>query len=335
MVLLRILVPALLTLAILVSPAHLAPALADRDAAVLAAARAVIVPRLDALALATERQAQAWAAGCADLAALRARYQDAADAWSAVEFVRYGPVMEEDRLERIAHWPDRQNVVARALARLLAADDAVLAPERLMRTSAAGQGLTALERLLYEGAGTGEPRRCEVGRAIAVGLSRTAAQVRDGWRQPGGTLDTLAGSEAERKEAATRLATELLAFVEFVSDQKLGAPMGRDPDLSRPTLAEGWRSGRSLRAIRMNLEGFAALATALADPATPAGSSLAAAATAARAAALEVEGPVGEPANRDRLGRLREALRAVKDLAGPVLAAALDVTLGFNSQDGD
>lgn len=326
---------ALALLALAAFPAHAA----DRDAAVLAAARSVIAPRLDALAAATERQARAWAAGCADAERLRAAYRAAADAWSAVEFVRYGPVMEADRLERMAHWPDRQNAVARALARLLSGDDAVLAPERLARTSTAGQGLSALERLLFEGDGPAEPRRCAVGRAVAAGLARNAAEQREGWRRPGGVLDALSADAEVRREAATRLATELLAFLESIADQKLGAPMGRAPDLARPTLAEGWRAGRSLDAIRVNLDGLAALAGALVDPATEEGRVLQGALATARSVAAGLGGPVGTLAERVETRRdfvlLRDAAKSAGEVAAPALAGALDVTIGFNSRDGD
>src|SRR3712207_5957402 len=76
----------------------------------LRTARNFALPRYEALAAATAAQAQAWTGFCKarpprDPAALDTAFGAAADAWARVEFVRYGPVGDQFRFERMAHWP--------------------------------------------------------------------------------------------------------------------------------------------------------------------------------------------------------------------------------------
>ncbi|MBC8130404.1 MAG: hypothetical protein H7Y08_08795, partial [Rhizobiaceae bacterium] len=44
-------------------------------------------------------------------------------AFSRVEYVRFGPIMEDNRLERILFWPDRRGVALRQIQAILAEKD--------------------------------------------------------------------------------------------------------------------------------------------------------------------------------------------------------------------
>ncbi len=303
---------------------------------------------------AARAQRDAWSAFCAAprtdaFGSLQAAYRTTADAWSGIEFVLYGPISIDFRFERMAHWPERKNAVGRALTGLLSRpgrDD--LTPERFAQVSAAAQGLTALERLLYEkdaarltaDASEAGRRRCALGEAIAAGLERNAAAVLDEWRRPGGTLAKLESGDAGiLDEAATRLATDTITLFELIDDQKLGAVMGKKPDDVHATLAEGWRSGRSMRAIAVNLEAADAMARALLDPDDDANASLFYGLRTARAAAAVLPADIGAGAEDQKSRRslvfLRDAVHSLREVAGFTLPAALGITLGFNSRDGD
>src|SRR5262249_6780115 len=125
----------------------------------------------------------------AGIPALKAAFGKAADAWSAVEFVTMGPVSLSLRPGRFNFFPDRRNAIQRGMAEVLADPDASrFEPERFRRSSAATQGLPALERLLFdEGAadalasGAETARRCIYGSAIALNLATIAKEVREGW----------------------------------------------------------------------------------------------------------------------------------------------------------
>jgi predicted lipoprotein len=345
-------------IATLICLALAGPALADssngRRETVLHAARDFIIPSYDALAEETKAEEEAWTRFCATpradaVGGLKESYRKTADAWSRIEFVLYGPISKDFRYERMAHWPERKNAIGRALSNLLArkgGDD--LTPERFSQTSVAVQGLSALERLLYgENAadalsnGSEEAtRRCGVGMAIAGNLARTSAQVLEEWRRPDGTLTEFEkGNDAKVEEAATRLATDYIALFEIIDDQKLGAVMGDGIDHVRPTLAEGWRSGRSMRAIGVNLEAAEALGRILVDPSSDEGVSLGYAQRTARGMAEGAPSDIGkaaaDPKERRNLVLLRDAVHSLRETAEASIPAALGISLGFNSRDGD
>ncbi|MCB8823248.1 imelysin family protein [Microvirga rosea] len=325
-----------------------------RRETILRAVKDFVIPRYETLAQATKAEQDAWSAFCAapkadGLAGLKSSYHTAADAWSGIEFVLYGPVGTDFRFERMAHWPERKNAIGRGLTNLLArkgTDD--LTPERFAQTSAAVQGFSALERLLYDPDAAGAftsgsaeaTRRCNVAVAIASNLARTSAQVLDEWTRPDGVLTSLeTGDDAKIEEAATRLATDYLGLFDIVDDQKLGAVMGDGTENVRPTLAEGWRSGRSMRAIAINLEAAQALGQILVDPASDEGSSLGFALRTARGmtegAPADIGKATADPKERRNLVLLRDAVHSLRETAQAAVPAALGISLGFNSRDGD
>ena len=54
------------------------------------------------------------------MAKLRDAYHGAADAWSSIEMIHYGPIAEDFRGERLSFWPERKNAVEKALKNILA-----------------------------------------------------------------------------------------------------------------------------------------------------------------------------------------------------------------------
>jgi predicted lipoprotein len=304
------------------------------------------------LADATAAQKSAWRQFCTSpdqqgLALAKSAFQRAADAWSGIEFVLYGPISADYRFERMAHWPERNNAVSRGLASLLSRSDE-LTPERFAETSAAVQGLTALERLLYEpdalkvftAKDAAARRHCDVGTAIANGLAATSRKVLDEWRAPDGTLAKLEnGNEGLVDEALTRIVTDHITSLEIISDNKLGAAMGKRLEDARPNLAEGWRSGRSMRAIAINLDANAALTRLLFGPGAKQAESLLDSLQTAQHLAEGLPPDIGKLASdakqRFRIILLRDAVRSARDLAELSLPDALGVIIGFNSRDGD
>lgn len=340
-----------LALALLLALAQ--PALAqpiEPQAAAIRAAEAVLVPGYAALAAATADQVAAWEDACGapaprDLAPLEAAFHATADAWARVEPVRTGPIAEAFRFERMAFWPERRNAAARALAQLEAADEGQLAPERFVETSVAGQGLTALERVLFEEetrsalaqGGAREARLCRIGGAIAWALARVAEETADAWRTE--TLPALRADPEAAGRAATRLVTDLLAGLQAIEDLKLGLALGESLEQARATRAEMWRSGRSARQIALNLDGLAALVRALSgDDAAQAQDTVRALAQAER---LAREGPadIGEaaadPRRRARVLLLQGAVATARSAAAGEIPPALGVVTGFNALDGD
>jgi predicted lipoprotein len=234
---------------------------------------AQVVPGYEAFALTTAEQAAALERLCSEpgaerLAAARQAFHAAMDAWMAIQHVTWGPVQVAFRRERIYFWPERPGVVDRALADLLARrDPGILEPGALGRQSAAVQGLTALERLLFADDSLAarqrwwwwrraDPYRCNLTLAIGRHLAGVAREVSDEWRTK--VLPALAAGGSiyfASPQAATKLLlTDLANLMQIVADLKLQPVLGPSPDQARPDLAESRTSARSARNIVINLE---------------------------------------------------------------------------------
>lgn len=270
--------------------------------------------------------------------ALRPAFNAAFDAWLAVGHLRLGPAEEEGRALAIAFWPDPKGLGQKAQMRLLTGDPADLAPDRFAAQSIAARGLFALERLLY-------PEKplpadgCALIRATSADLARMSGAIEEGWVN--GYADKLlapgaAGNETflTETEARQALFTQLATGLEFLSDQRLGRPLGTF-DRPRPERAEARPSGRSQRNILLSLKALRAFAVAL-EPQSPLAQ---AAFDRAIGLAEALDDPildgVGDPQKRLKIEILQQAVQAVRDAAIAEIAPALGVDLGFNSQDGD
>jgi hypothetical protein len=325
-------------------------AAADDVAVATRVATLFAIPRYQALADAAKAQAAAWAGFCAApsppaFEGLRARFGETADAWASVQVIRHGPIAEDDRYERMEHWPERKNAIGKGLASLLSGtgtDD--LDGARFQQTSVAVQGLSALERLLYDGVDPASAvsartpaglRRCAVGTAMATAIVSVADDTLAGWR---GTMLASLEKPDEAKEAVTRIATDLLSIYQAIDEAKLKPVMGDSAEDAKPTAAEFWRSGRSARTIALNLASARDLTKIMIEGAEGADT---AAETADEAASIAGSmpadvGPSAQDAQaRRRLLLLATAVRSARQTASMVLPAALGITLGFNSLDGD
>jgi predicted lipoprotein len=330
-------------------------------------ARQYIAPRFAALADAGGRLDTAAGSFCdtptpATLTTLHAAFLDAAEAWAAVEHLRTGPASIGNRAERLYFWPERKNVTQRQLAALLRRPDvASLTPEALGGGSVAVQGLPALEMLLYGDEAeasllAGDAARCAVVRAIAGNVAGIAGELATGWSAPDGFLATLAKPEtanpffASGAEAARRLFNDLLTLFRLVGDTKLQAPMGESLDRARPTLAEGWRSGRSLRMIAANLasaramfgrEGGFGLRSLLIDglDSREIDREIQNAFDAAELALAEVPEPLGEAVQteegRAAVSKLLHHWRRARDQVAQRFGPTVGIAVGFNALDGD
>jgi hypothetical protein len=326
----------------------------------LALARDYLLPRYEALIRATEDQRQAWTTFCSQpsadgFAGLRAAFQAAMDAWIPLQHVRTGPASQDSRIERIYFWPERKSAVSKHVGVLLkTADRTKLEPQNLARDSVAVQGLPALQLLLYDGAeseqlllaGDGAAAfRCAYGTAVAANLHAIAAEIVDGWRSAIG-----AGLAGPPRETTQQLFMDLLTLFRLIRDFKLGVPLGKSAEQAKPKLAEGWRSGRSLRNIELNLasaramygvdaqSGFRSLMPPSFDD-EMIDSRLNGAFDDSFAALAEIPEPldaaVADSSARPKVQALMDQVRHVRDLLAKQLTPAIGITVGFNALDGD
>jgi hypothetical protein len=302
----------------------------------------LVVPGYAALAASADEHVRDWESFCAGpdesgFAQLRRSYGRLADAWASIEFVRSGSGAEDFRAEKFYFWPERKNAVERALNALLAAaKPEELAPEAMRNASAAIQGLPALERLLFDaGASKDDFRdsaaaqfRCQAGEAIARNAAAIAGEISSSFS---------IGKLAITGEAKAALATDIVSAYATIKDRKIEPVLGKDRNAARPRLAEAWRSGRSLRNIEINLRSLATAAN-IALEGIPEEVSLPFTTEQARRIAAGLAGDLGALAAGERRSDvvlLRDAIDAAEDTALIEIPAALGVTIGFNSLDGD
>ncbi|MCX7305610.1 MAG: peptidase M75, Imelysin [Hyphomicrobiales bacterium] len=292
----------------------------------------------------------------AALDADRATFAKTVDAWSRIETIRFGPVAEQSRLERILFWPDRKATGLRQVQAALAdKDPTVTDATGLAGKSVAMQGLGALEFVLYgagsEALATGDEHRCAYGAAISGNLDAIAQELETAWAAPDGFAAIWANPSAQNPqyrdgtEAVTELMGVFVTGTELVRDVRLGGFLGKDAAADKPRQALFWRSNKTVDALAGNLAGMRDLleASHLAD-ALPAEASymgksalfeFANAASAAKGADGPIAAVLADPDRRAKLAYFGLVTSSLSDIFGTQMSGALGLTAGFSSLDGD
>ncbi len=328
----------------------------DIDRFNLAAVDAQIVPGYQALAktsavLDTTAQ-KACNSAELDTSSLKQPFADSFLAWQAVQQIRFGPILAFNRGFRFQLWPDKRGTVGKHLRQLLAKPD----PARIEAKAFAGgsvalQGFGALERLLFD---TTDIRntdeavwRCAVIMAVTANLRAMSQEMLDEW-QAGPNAHRALIATASRSNAYYQNAEEVSAGLlnslhtqlELMVTKKLDRPLGSKRAM--PKRAEAWRSGLSLAALRINLEAVnklyqSAFAPRITEPALTQAFEQAFANAHTTAAGIEqpLAEAVSHPQSRAQVEHLRTQLATLQTLVGDRLTAALGLSLGFNSLDGD
>lgn len=293
----------------------------------------------------------------ATLAAARTQFKAAVTAWSRVELYRLGPLMVENRYDKVLFWPDRKGIALKQVQGVLAnAEPDATDPGKLGSKSVAMQGLGALEFLLF---GTGAEQltssegdfRCRYARAITTLQAATAATLSAEWNDPEGiSKRLLAPSESDPdyrsfREVAEALTGLLAHGTEAVRDQRLLPFLGRDGAAPKPRSALFWRSDMTVPSIVANFEGLQALLEksriAEAVPAdqlwvaNSASFEFGNAERAGKAVTAPLEQALEDPRQKKALDYLVIVTQSLDTILGENLAAALGLSVGFSSLDGD
>lgn len=317
-------------------------------------AYAAFAGEADAARVSIERLCAAPSAQALDDA--RSAFGGLVRAWSSVETIRFGPITEENRLERVLYWPDRKGIGLKQVQAALAGEDPDAADAaRLPRKSVALQGLGALEFLLF-GSGAdqllqADAYRCRFGRAVAANVAGIAKTVSDAWNRPEGIARVWSepgagnASYASDEEALTELLDILVHGLEMTRDVRLNGFLGKTSGEDRPKSALFWRSGGTVASIESNLAGLRDLyQSADFAPLLPADSvwmdqsarfEFANAVNALRAVDGPVADALADPARRSKLDYARIVTSSLSETFGKRLAGALKLSAGFSSLDGD
>ncbi len=322
------------------------------------AVAAYIVPAYEELAAATGALASAVKSSAAAApaepdAATKAAFTVVVTAFAKVDFLRFGPMAEQGRLERFSYFPDRHGTGARQLRRMLATPDpAQLEPGAVAKLSAAVQGLPALESLLFAAASDTETRayRWSLAAAIAGNLDDIAKAAlagwtgTDGWRQrmlqPGGANVVYRDAEEPVIEILKAITTGLLQ----IRDQRLLPAIGDSFAAAKPARAAFVPSGNALAYLAASgaaIEGLAEGAdlfsmTPTEAPLLTADSKAGFAAYHAGIAAnASWQEAFTTEANYQHLRTAFDALKAVEDLYSFRFPSEAGISPGFNALDGD
>ncbi|RUW36750.1 MULTISPECIES: imelysin family protein [unclassified Mesorhizobium] len=292
-----------------------------------------------------------------NLEAARSDFSATVEAWSVAEIIAFGPVKENNRLERMLYWPDRKSIGLRQVQATLAAKDpSATDPPQLAGKSVAMQGLGALEYLLFgDGAETlakkDDPYRCAYGAAVAGNIEMIAGEVRDAWNKPDGFASLWANPGPKNPlyrdgtEAVTELVGVFINELDMVRDVRLKGFLGAKPDADKPKQAIYWRSQNTATSLAGNLSGIdrlfqaSKLGDALPGDAQWMAESIHIQLANGVATAKSVNGPIdkalADPALRGKLEHFALITSSLSTLIGTRMTAEFGLTAGFSSLDGD
>lgn len=205
----------------------------------------------------------------ASLIAAQNQFTKAAYSWAGIELFRSGPVMDQNRLERVLFYPDRKSTGLKQVQRLLAkSDPTTIASINFAQKSVAVQGLGALEFLLF---GTGYAQlsieensfRCQFASSVTGNLHAIAAELDAKWNGDYSEQWINAGQEGSifinDREAVNELLGTIVHGLEAIRDIRLKAFLREEPNRDRPKSSLFWRSENTLPMMRANLEFIHAL----------------------------------------------------------------------------
>lgn len=295
----------------------------------------------------------------AQLDLVKASWLKANVSWQNIQWVKVGPVVDNFVSFRIQNWPDSNNAVERGIADLLATSEKVTV-ELVAKKQTGAQGLPAAEMLLYPQEASDslltsidKSKRCESLTAISANIAKMANDIYTQWSPTGGNyvknVMEGTGEFTGKKDAVEELVTNWLEHVERVKDEKILKPVGNAaPGIAN--LAEHALSDKSLNSIKANINTFGVIYTAgqghgfdnilidfLDQQATA--TSMKEKIDAAQAAITALEGSYKDALNdetkRAALENTIDKIRDVRDTLTGEFVQMLDLSIGFNSNDGD
>ena len=291
--------------------------------------------------------------------AVAASYRAALQGFAGVQFLRFGPLLQDHRLERLVFWPDRKSTGRRQAERIVKQhDDSVLSLDSLRIKSVAVQGLSALEVTLFNGArksllagGADGKFRCAYARVIAENVVEITAHLRDEWADQQGYAAILTKPGAKNatyrshQEAAAEIVGSLTTGLQIIRDQQLLPVISTEIKKARPKRALFRRSGDTVAILSAGTKGLHDMVVAL-DLDSVLGEDdawLANSIPFELSNALRVLDDVPEPLTKTlkdpgvygKLSYVNLVLADLRSTVGEGLAAALAILMGFNALDGD
>lgn len=298
------------------------------------------------------------APGDENLDSARKSFAELVEAWSRIEFVRFGPIMEDNRIDRILFFPDRRGIGLRQVQGILGnEDESAETAESLADKSVAVQGLGALEFVLYGSdadtlASPDAAFRCRYGQAIAGNLAAIAEAIEAGWSdEDDGIVARLTHPQSD--DPAYRSADDSLKEIvgifinglEAIRDLRLTPALGETAQKAKPKLFLFHRADLSLASLEANFAGMKDLfvasnvASLLPEPQAYLKDSILFEFANAAATFEKLAPPLSEivvtPDKRQDLTYLLIVTDSLQGQFSEQLSPILGLSAGFSALDGD
>ena len=290
------------------------------------------------------------------LVATKEAFRNVVRAWSFVEPFRFGPVMDDDRVERFFFFPDRKGIGLRQVRKALVKEDKrVTNIKTLQQSSVALQGLGALDFLLFgkfsKTLAEGNEFRCQFAATVSENLHSMAELIqhawlhdqmlRKNWQNPSNTNSFF----RTEKEAMNQLIGLFIHSLEAIRDTRINVFFREAPKRDRPKSAAFWRSKSTMISITASLKGLESLykesgfGKALPKESSHIDSNIKSEFRQSIAIAEELNGPVAallkSPEQRQKLKHLNFAIYILISYFNDEFAPAAGLTSGFSFGDGD
>jgi predicted lipoprotein len=290
--------------------------------------------------------------------AVKTDFADTVLAWGAVEFLRFGPMSQIGRPERFEFWPDPRGVTQRQVSALVAKRDVTaLDPAQLAKKSAAVQGLSALETLLYDdkhrldGDNEEARYRCKLALSTAQSMHALTDEILTEWQgDTGWRMRMVEPSPGDARyksaeEPAADFARALITGLQMIQDREVVPMVAAIATPDKPPRLPFSRSDLSARYIASGIASAQALYETMGLARNVSGDKAwmprwigEAFQRLARDAPAAVEGIARAKDNPERARDLRMVrfhVEGIRKLVGRELAPAAGLTIGFNELDGD
>lgn len=291
------------------------------------------------------------------MTAAKSGFADAAQAWATIEIVRVGPVIEQNRFERVLYYPDKKGLGLRQVQRYLQEqDESVTTPAGLKAKSVAAQGFGALEYILYgKGAdellATKDGFRCRYGASIAGNIANIGNELSQLWNAPDGAAKhwKVPGPDnpafRDEREVLVGLLGILVHASETIRDQRIET-FYKGPDNAKfPRTAIYWRSGLTWKSIADNVSAVQTLMhrSGMSELLPPDQRSITGSidfiaksmARVARTIEPDIEKALADDAQRGKIDYLllngKDLIYRINDQYG----SAIGLSSGFSFSDGD
>ena len=289
---------------------------------------------------------------------LKQAYLNTSDSWQRIQHISFGPVSRHLRAPRFQLWPDKRGSVSKHLRRVVANQgSALLGAERFAFASVAIQGLSALEQLLFtdpyraflDSRDPSKSYQCVLVKAITGNLENMSIDILNEWQMGNSAYRTVIATAEQgnenfenTREVKIQLLNNLYTQLQLIEGHKLGRVLGESIGQARGRKAESWRSERAYQNIQLNIEScrdlyqlafaekiknvqlkqtidhhFLTILLNLSETTMPLFQS------------------VSDEKARKQTEKIRSEVQALVRVIVEKLTVELDLTLGFNSLDGD